>query len=506
MLDLGPIQVHLMLNHLPVLGVPFGFGLLAFALATRREETLRVGLGVLVLAAIAAGIVYLSGGAAEEVVEEAARVPEAVIERHEEAAELAAIAAGALGLFALVGLLVSRSRSLPRWFGMGTVIGALLVSGLMAWTANLGGKVGHEELRSGELGSASADPAPVTGEGRDHVLAKARSPRGRWTDASPLPTPLTNNAVAAVTLADGLRLFTFLGLDTTKLHTGITRQALAYEVAGDRWTEVRSVPGPIGRIAATAVGLEGRVYLFGGYTVDADGNEVSTPDVDIYDPATDSYTKGAPFPIPVDDAVAGVWRDSLIFIVSGWSQRDNVADVQMYDPAADRWEEATPIPGPPVFGHAGAVVGDVIVYCDGVRVDPDAEPRFVMAEACYRGEIEPSRPSKVRWRELAHHSGPARYRMAAGALPDEDLIVFAGGTDNPYNYDGVGYDGVASEPSAATFAYDVARDAWRELTGNLVRTMDHRGLVGAGDVLFLIGGMAEGQRVTARVERFELER
>jgi hypothetical protein len=36
--DLGPIQVHLMLNHLPVLGVPFGFGLLAFALATRRDE------------------------------------------------------------------------------------------------------------------------------------------------------------------------------------------------------------------------------------------------------------------------------------------------------------------------------------------------------------------------------------------------------------------------------------------------------------------------------------
>ena len=39
MLDLGPIHVHLMLNHLPVLGVPFGFGLLAFALATRRPCT-----------------------------------------------------------------------------------------------------------------------------------------------------------------------------------------------------------------------------------------------------------------------------------------------------------------------------------------------------------------------------------------------------------------------------------------------------------------------------------
>jgi N-acetylneuraminic acid mutarotase len=264
------------------------------------------------------------------------------------------------------------------------------------------------------------------------------------------------------------------------------------------------VPGPTGRLAAAAAGLGDRVYLFGGYTVDAEGGEVSVADLDIYDAASDTYSKGKPFPLPVDDAVLGVWRDSLIFIVSGWSQRDNVAEVQIYDPAADAWQAATPIPGPPVFGHAGAIVDDAIVYCDGVRVDPERSPRFVMAEACYRGDIDPANPSRIGWRELVRHPGPARYRMAAGALPEAGLVVFAGGTDNPYNFNGIGYDGVASDASVSAYAYDVQRDGWIELTDLSVPTMDHRALVGAGDTLYLIGGMNDAQRVTNRVQRLHL--
>ena len=327
---------------------------------------------------------------------------------------------------------------------------------------------------------------------------------GAWTPVAPLPLPVANNAVASLPLPGGTRLFSFLGLDSMKTRAGITRRAFSYDAGSNEWREIGAVPGPAGRLAAAAAGLKDRVYLFGGYTVDADGGEVSVPDLDIYDPSSDTYSKGRPFPLPVDDAVLGVWRDSLIYVVSGWSQRDNVADVQIYDPAADAWQAARPIPGPPVFGHAGAIVGDAIVYCDGVRVDPERRPRFVMAQACYRGDIDPASPSSIGWRELARHPGPARYRMAAGALPQAGLVVFAGGTDNPYNYDGIGYDGVASEASASAFAYDVQRDAWIELADLAVPTMDHRALVGAGDTLYLIGGMTDAQRVSNRVQRFHL--
>jgi len=92
---------------------------------------------------------------------------------------------------------------------------------------------------------------------------------GVWTPAAPLPVPVANNAVASLPLPGGTRLFSFLGLDSTKTGAGITRRAFSYDPGSNEWREIRAVPGPVGRLAAAAAGLKGRVYLFGGYMVDA---------------------------------------------------------------------------------------------------------------------------------------------------------------------------------------------------------------------------------------------
>jgi hypothetical protein len=224
------------------------------------------------------------------------------------------------------------------------------------------------------------------------------------------------------------------------------------------------------------------------------------PTVDIYDPLRDSYSAGAPLPVAVDDAVSGVWRNRLIFLVSGWAGAGNAKNVQVYDPRQDRWRQATPIPGPPVFGHAGGIVGDSIVYCDGVKIDLASEQRFVLSRLCFRGEIDPSDPVRITWSGIPPHPGGGKYRMAAGVLSSAGKIAFVGGSGNPYNYNGVGYDGIPSAPSSATFLYDPGRKRWERASRNIVPTMDHRGLVGAGDTLTLIGGMTSRGRVTPRVE------
>ncbi|MFQ5704300.1 MAG: Kelch repeat-containing protein [Gemmatimonadales bacterium] len=310
-----------------------------------------------------------------------------------------------------------------------------------------------------------------------------------------MPVPITNNAVAAVTTPSGPAVFSFLGLDATKLSGGIVSSAFRWNVGDSNWTEIESVAGP-GRLAATAQVVEGKIYLFGGYTVAQDGTEKSTPHVDIYDPETDSWTSGTHIPIPTDDAVSGVWRDSLIYLVSGWHDRDNIDNVQIYDPATDSWSQATPIPGPPVFGHAGSIAGNTIVYIDGVRTNPE-RPRFSMAGSSWRGEIDPSDPTKITWNRLADHPGPPLYRAAAGAV--ENSVVFAGGTDNPYNYNGVGYNGVPSEPRRNVFAYDVELGRWLTLDSLSLATMDHRGIAVAGGTMTIVGGMTAGQTVTRHV-------
>jgi len=64
-----------------------------------------------------------------------------------------------LGVAALGGLILfRRGRALPVWFSVSLLVAALIVSGLMAWVANLGGQIRHSEIR------ADNSPPAATGE------------------------------------------------------------------------------------------------------------------------------------------------------------------------------------------------------------------------------------------------------------------------------------------------------------------------------------------------------
>ena len=80
--------------------------------------------------------------------------------------------------------------------------------------------------------------------------------------------------------------------------------------------------------------------------------------------------------------------------------------------------------------------------------------------------------------------------------------LFLGGSENPYNFNGIGYDGRPSPASARAQAYDLGSDRWRELQPLPQASMDHRGLATIGGLHYLIGGMRNGQQVTGDVMRF----
>ncbi len=326
------------------------------------------------------------------------------------------------------------------------------------------------------------------------VLALQAAVAAPWQEGPALPVPVSNNAVVGVETADGPAVFSLAGIDGTLRWDGITNRVFRWNVGSDAWTEVAPAPGPR-RIAATAQSVKGRIYLLGGYTVAADGSEHTLGRVDVYDPDTDRWSAGAPIPMPVDDAVSGVWRDSLVVLVSGWSDSTNVRAVQLYDPATDTWRAGTPIPGTPVFGHTGGVVRDEILYVDGVR-QTDGPPRYALNRAVWRGELDPSDPARIRWSRLPDHPGPGIYRGAAAVVGTR--VVLVGGTERPYNFDGLGYDGKRSEPNGVALLLDSDTGVWRRLPPP-PPSMDHRGLARAAGYLVLVGGMDERGRVTGRV-------
>lgn len=142
-------HVHIVLNHLPVVGLVFSLALLGAAYYLSNETLGRAGLVALAAIAVIAIPVYLTGEAAEEVVERFAFVSEDLIEPHEEAGLIAFVTLLGIGVIALVGLVASRGRTLPRWLVPTAAIMNLIAAGWLAYTAYLGGKIVHQEARPG---------------------------------------------------------------------------------------------------------------------------------------------------------------------------------------------------------------------------------------------------------------------------------------------------------------------------------------------------------------------
>jgi uncharacterized membrane protein len=152
-------HIHLLLNHIPVIGIFIGFVVFALGVWRRNDSWTRLALGLFAAVALVAVATMLTGESAEEAVEKLPGVSESLIGTHEDAAKLAAIGAYVLGAVSLAALVWVRKRPLPRALTVTVLPVALLVSGLMAYTANLGGQIRHTEIRGGAVesqGSAEA--------------------------------------------------------------------------------------------------------------------------------------------------------------------------------------------------------------------------------------------------------------------------------------------------------------------------------------------------------------
>lgn len=142
-------HLHLMLNHVPVLGIGFGLGLLLLGLWRKNEELKKAALGLFVIVTLVSVPVYLTGEPAEDKVKSLPGIADPIIEQHEDAAAVAFSGIILVGVAALAGLLWFRcGRLAPAWFAWLMVATSLAATGLMAWTANVGGQIRHTEIRA----------------------------------------------------------------------------------------------------------------------------------------------------------------------------------------------------------------------------------------------------------------------------------------------------------------------------------------------------------------------
>ncbi len=162
------LHLHLLVNHVPILGGFFALALLVASFVYAPEVLRRTALVVLVLVGFAAAAAKFSGEPAETGVKGMPGVTRAAIHEHEDMADKAFIAAAVVGVFALGLLVATRRSTIPQWAVTATLVGSVVTSGLMGYTGLLGGQVRHTEVRPGATAADAiaiepprVRPAPV---------------------------------------------------------------------------------------------------------------------------------------------------------------------------------------------------------------------------------------------------------------------------------------------------------------------------------------------------------
>ena len=106
-----------------------------------------------------------------------------------------------------------------------------------------------------------------------------------------------------------------------------------------------------------AMGVDGKIYVFGGWT--SDGILAS---VECYDPATDSWSYRAPMPGPRGWLRAATAPDGTIYTFGGSTDSWPSTEVWAYDPDTDTWNTSVP-PMPTERRDVVAVTGlDGFIY------------------------------------------------------------------------------------------------------------------------------------------------
>lgn len=334
------------------------------------------------------------------------------------------------------------------------------------------------------------------------VITSSCAQAWQITPLAAAPERITNNAVAEGFVNGLPYIYTFGGLDSTKLYTGIHLRSYRYNTMTNVWETIAALPDTLGKIAAGANRVKDKIYIIGGYHVYANGGEASSNKVHIYDVNSNTYlADGANIPVAIDDQVQAVWRDSLIYVITGWSNTGNVSAVQIYNPSMDNWQAGTSVGNNNTFrsfGASGAIVGDTIYYFGGASMAGS----FNVQTYFRRGIINPANPTQINWSSFTW-MGMNGYRMAATTALGK--VFWLGGSNVTYNYNGIAYNGSGGvSPNGRSLYYDRSDHSFEvELGYDL--PMDLRGIGNVNDTLkYLVGGMKAGQMVSNETLRLTL--
>lgn len=164
-----------------------------------------------------------------------------------------------------------------------------------------------------------------------------------WRQGPALPFLSSAASLAAVTGPDG-RIYAMGGYNDNGGYNPL-QNVNVYDPASMTWTAAASMPTAHVRFGA-ALGPDGRIYVVGGsgYACVLCGGNV----VEVYTPSTDSWTTLQPVPIARRNHAVAAGPDGRIYAIGGdvYAGSGAMSSVEAYTPSSNTWESVAPLTTP----------------------------------------------------------------------------------------------------------------------------------------------------------------
>jgi hypothetical protein len=242
-----------------------------------------------------------------------------------------------------------------------------------------------------------------------------------------------------------------------------------YDPATDSWSRVAPLPVPADTKLDHVQGVEvgGKIYYIGGLLK---WPAVHDSKVRIYDPATNTFSQGAPMPEGRGRGAGGVAvYDGKIYYAGGLHSGDVVPWFDVYDPTTNSWRQLPDMPRARDHFHA-AVVGGKFYAIGGRAGGINATPPKVDLYDLTMG-------AGGAWQTPDTELPTPRGGFAAAAVGKEILIIGGEGGNNTYS---------------TVEAYDTVANSWRALAPMPTARHGIQAAVCDGGVYVAAGGMTQG--------------
>ena len=303
------------------------------------------------------------------------------------------------------------------------------------------------------LGLSQLLPTPETAP--EPIIESPAYEEARWSDLSPLSSPLQDPAVVVV----DNRVYIIAGLTADGPSSTVT----SYDPEADAFEIHRDKPTAVSAAQATVLG--GRIYVPGGF----DKSGMPTAQLDIYDTLLDEWHSGAELPVRLA-AYAMVAFEGKLYVFGGRNEIGFSNQVYSYLPADDSWAEQSPIPGAGRAFAGAAVSGSSIFLIGGYDGDHSLVENWAYD------------PNKDRAEQSAWEAATAlpEGRHAMGTASVAGVIHIIGGqSDTPGSF-------IQMEYSPQDKQWLVVRDP-------LASTWSNMGVGQVETGLHVIGGLIDGR-------------